>query len=219
MNGGAGSDSLTGGSARELYIGGAGNDAITTGTGADIIAFNAGDGQDAVNASTGADNTLSLGGGIAYQDLRLSRSASDLVLATGAAESVTLRNWYSATSNRSIVNLQVIAEAMAEFDASSSDPLLNRKVQRFDFQGLVGAFEASGLSSWALTGALLQFHLGGSDGEALGGDLAYRYGRDATLAGIGFTPAQQTLGASEFATQAQALRDDATLQQGAIRLG
>ena len=219
LNGGEGADSLTGGTARELYIGGAGNDTMTTGTGADIIAFNAGDGQDVVNASSGTDNTLSLGGALAYEDLRLSRSGNNLVLATGAAESITFASWYSAAANRSILNLQVIAEAMADFDAASSDPLLNRKVQRFDFQGLVGAFEASGLSSWALTGALLQFHLGGSDGEALGGDLAYRYGRDASLAGIGFTPAQQTLGASEFATQAQALRDDATLQQGAIRLG
>jgi hypothetical protein len=53
----------------------------------------------------------------------------------------------------------------------------------------------------------------------LGGDLAYRYGRDASLAGIGFTPAQQVLSASEFGSQAQALGDDTTLQQGAIRLG
>jgi Ca2+-binding RTX toxin-like protein len=219
LSGGEGTDSLTGGSARELYIGGTGNDTITTGSGADIIAFNAGDGQDLVNASTGTDNTLSLGGGTAYEDLRLSRSGSNLVLATGATDSVTFVNWYSAGTNRSVLNLQVIAEAMEDFDASSSDPLLNRKVQRFDFQGLVGAFEASGLSSWALTSALLEFHLGGSDSDALGGDLAYRYGRDASLTGIGFTPAQQVLGAAQFGTQAQALGDDATLQQGAIRLG
>jgi Ca2+-binding RTX toxin-like protein len=219
LSGGDGTDSLTGGSARELYIGGSGNDTITTGTGADLIAFNAGDGQDLVHASTGTDNTLSLGGGTAYEDLRLSRSGNNLVLATGATDSVTFVNWYSAGTNRSVLNLRVIAEAMEEFDASSSDPLLNRKVQRFDFQGLVGAFEASGLSSWALTSALLEFHLGGSDSDALGGDLAYRYGRDATLAGIGFTPAQQVLGAAQFGTQSQALGDDATLQQGAIRLG
>jgi Ca2+-binding RTX toxin-like protein len=219
LNGGAGADSLTGGSARELYIGGAGNDTMTTGSGADLIAFNAGDGQDVVNASSGTDNTLSLGGAIAYEDLRLSRSGNNLVLATGAAESITFAGWYSATANRSILSLQVIAEAMEDFDAGSSDPLLNHKVQRFDFQGLVGEFEASGLSSWALTSALLEFHLGGSDTEALGGDLAYRYGRDGSLAGIGFTPAQQVLGASQFGTATQTLRDDATLEQGAIRLG
>ncbi|HEV3010773.1 MAG TPA: calcium-binding protein, partial [Burkholderiales bacterium] len=219
LSGGEGADSLTGGSARELYIGGAGNDTITTGTGADIIAFNAGDGQDSVNASTGGDNTLSLGGALAYEDLIFSRSGTDLVLATGATDRVTLRNWYSSTSNRSILNLQVIAEAMADFDANSSDPLLNQKVQRFDFLGLVGAFEDSGVTSWALSNALLQFHVSGSDSQALGGDLAYRYGLSGSLAGIGFSPAQQVLGATQFGTQAQTLQDDATLQQGAIRLG
>jgi Ca2+-binding RTX toxin-like protein len=220
LNGGAGTDSLTGGSGRELHIGGAGNDTLSTGSGADIIAFNAGDGQDSVLSSSGtADNRLSLGGGIAYEDLLFSRSGSDLVLATGGLDRVTLRNWYASTPVRSVASLQVIAEAMEDFDAGSSDPLLNRKVQRFDFLGLVGEFEASGLTSWALSNALAEFHVSGSDTEALGGDLAYRYGRDGSLAGIGFQPAQQLLGSSQFATQAQALQDDATLLQGAIRLG
>ena len=107
---------------------------------------------------------------------------------------------------------------MQAFDAGSSDPLLNQKVQRFDFLGLVGEFEASGLTSWALSNALLEFRLSGSDTEALGGDLAYRYGRDGGLAGVGFTPAQQVLGASQFGTGVQTLRDDSTVNAGAIRL-
>ena len=41
---------------------------------------------------------------------------------------------------------------------------------------------------------LLDAHLGGSDGAALGGDLAYQYGKAGTLAGIGLPAAQSVLG-------------------------
>jgi hypothetical protein len=39
-----------------------------------------------------------------------------------------------------------------------------------------------GLTSWAVTNALLQFHLSGADDAALGGDLAYWYGTARTAA-------------------------------------
>jgi hypothetical protein len=113
---------------------------------------------------------------------------------------------------------------MASFDANSSDPLLNKKVQTFDFQGLVGAFDAArtatpGLSSWALSNGLTQFHLAGSDSEALGGDLAYHYGADGTLAGMGLGKAQEVLTNAQFGVQAQAVHSTAGLQEGLIRLG
>src|SRR6185436_10893871 len=69
LDGGSGNDKLVGNTGNELFMGGSGNDTVTTGAGSDVIAFNRGDGQDAVTASQGADNTVSLGGGIAYQDL------------------------------------------------------------------------------------------------------------------------------------------------------
>jgi hypothetical protein len=97
-------------------------------------------------------------------------------------------------------------------------------VENFDFAGLVGAFDAARaanpmLSRWALTNALLNFHLGGSDTAALGGDLAYQYGRNGTLAGIGLAAAQGVVNDSSFGTQAQTLHDPASLQTGAVRLG
>ena len=122
-----------------------------------------------------------------------------------------------------MVNLQVMAEAMSEFSAGGSDPLLDQKVENFNFAGLAGAFDAArvanpGLTSWALTDALTQFQLAGSDTAALGGDLAYQYGKNGTLSGIGLTAAQQVIGDGSFGSQAQMLRPLAGLQEGAVRL-
>jgi hypothetical protein len=117
----------------------------------------------------------------------------------------------------------MILDATAAFDASSSDPLLNRKVQSFDFRGLVNAFDEAraqspGLSSWAVTNALLQFHLSGADDAALGGNLAYWYGKNGTLNGISLQAAQQTIGAPGFGSEAQTLRPFDGLQEGLARL-
>ena len=223
MNGGSGADTMTGGSGRELYIGGTGNDTITTGTGVDILAFNRGDGLDTVNASSGADNVLSLGGGIAYADLAFRVVGADLVLDTGASESLTFKSWYTGTTNKSVGTLQVLAEAMPGYSPTSPDPLLDNKVETFNFTALVAAFDAAraanqNLTSWNLMNGLLDAHLSGSDTAALGGDLAYQYGVAGTVAGIGFNPAQTELSSAQFGTQAQTLQPLASLQQGVQRL-
>jgi Ca2+-binding RTX toxin-like protein len=220
FNGGAGNDTMTGNSGNELFIGGAGNDTINTGTGADIVAFNRGDGQDTVNLSTGGDNTLSLGGGIRYSDLTLTKSGNDLLFNLGgSSEKVTFAGWYASTANRSVSMLQMIVEACADFDANSSDPLVNKKVASFDFLGIVDQFDAGGqTSNWAVTNALLTEHLAGSDTEAMGGDLAYRYGLNGSLANIGFDPAVALMSSGAYGTAAQTLQPTATLEDGIKRL-
>ena len=218
-DGGAGSDTLTGNANNELFIGGAGNDILDTGAGADVIAFNAGGGQDTVNASTGADNTLSLGVGIAYGNLTFAKTANDLVLGTGATDQISFRDWYTGTTNKSVLNLQVIAEAMAGYNPAGGDTLLDNKIETFNFAALATAFDTAGqVNGWSLTNALLDAHLSGSDSEALGGDLTYQYGMSGSLAGIGLTPAQEGINAPQFGSSAQTLRSLAELQQGAIRL-
>jgi hypothetical protein len=210
LNGGAGNDILTGGTSREFFIGGAGDDAINTGGGADVIAFNMGDGQDTVNPSGGTDDTLSLGGaGLTYAGLTFQKVSKDLVLNVSATDKVTFHNWYQGNSNKGVLTLQVIAEAMAGFDRNSGDALLNREVQTFNFRGLVDAFDVArngnpGLTSWALSNALTQYHLGGADDVALGGDLAYNYGLNGTVAGMSFQGAQSIVTSSQFGVQAQA---------------
>ena len=223
FNGGADDDVLNGGSGNELYIGGAGNDVITTGLGYDLIAFNRGDGQDTVAASTGRDNTLSLGGGIAYADLSLSRSADNLVLATGVDESITFTDWYANLSNHSVANLQMVVEGGSDYDAASPDSLLNEKIAQFDFDAMVSRFDAAqatspGLSSWALSSAMLDFHLGSSDTAAIGGDLAYQYGRVGELSSMSVNAAQSLLAGAQFGASNQALQGGATLQDLSPRL-
>jgi Ca2+-binding RTX toxin-like protein len=216
LNGGAGADSMTGSSGNELFIGGAGNDVITTGAGKDIIAFNRGDGQDVVKASAHADNTLTVGGGVRYADMSLAKTGADLVLNLGGSgEKITFKDWYALPGNRSLKNLQVIAEAMQDFNPASGDKLMNRKIETFDFRGLADKFDAAGApATWALSNALLDKHLSGSDTAALGGDLGYVYGKSGSLANMGFDAASGLLAGASFGATAQALQSSAALNAG-----
>jgi len=222
FSGGAGNDVVTGGDGNDLFVGGAGNDVINTGGGSNIVAFNAGSSSDTVFSDTDAQNTLSLGGGLRYGDLSLSRSGNDLQLNAGGDDKLVLKDWYAGRNN--VANLQMVIDATAEFDAAAEDPVYNQRVQRFDFRGMVNAFDAAqasnpGISAWALSDALTQFHLQGSNDGAIGGDLAYWYGRNGALTGIGVSAAQQIIGMPGFGSEAQSLREFSGLQDGLIRLG
>jgi len=224
LNGGAGADTMTGGTGAELFIGGTGNDTITTSTGTDILAFNRGDGMDTVNGGTGTDNTVSLGGGIRYADLNFKKSSNDLVLDVGSSESLIFKNWYVTTANnKSVAKLQVILDATSDYNAASTDQTLNNKVEQFDFAGLVSKFDAAraantSLTSWALSNALSQHYLGGSDTAALGGDLAYWYGKNGSLSGMNVASAQEVVADANFGTANQTVRSFTGLQNGLVRL-
>lgn len=223
FDGGSGNDSMEGGASAELYLGGQGNDRLSSGAGDDVILFNAGDGQDALFSKGSGRKTLSLGGDFAYGDLVFRQSGEHLVLGMGQADQITFENWYAATPSRPVVKLQVIAESMSGFNAGGSDPLLDQKVEHFDFAGLVGAFDAARtamptLSSWVLTDALHNFQKAGSDSAAIGGELAYQYGRHGTLSAIGLSAAQEIISDSRFGTQAQDLRPLSELQGGTLRM-
>jgi len=104
----------------------------------------------------------------------------------------------------------------APFAASATIAMRDQLVaDRFD-QALAAN---PGLTSWALTQALMDFHLTGSDTEALGGDLAYQYGKNGNLSNVGLAAAQAILSDPAFGTGAQALRPLTGLQEGALRLG
>ena len=90
-------------------------------------------------------------------------------------------------------------------------------------QGIVNAFDAQrlatpGLSSWALSAALLKFHLSGSDSAAIGGDLAYQYGHQGSFAGLGTQSAFDNLAAQGFGVTAQTLKPFTGLQEGLVKL-
>jgi Ca2+-binding RTX toxin-like protein len=221
MSGGGEADSIITGNSNDLLIGGLGNDTITTGTGYDVISFNKGDGQDIINASTGEDNTISIGGGVIYAEMSLNKLGNNLVLNTGSTDQLTLKDWYLGTTNKSVVNMQVIAEAMADFNLGSSDALRDNKVESFNFASLVNQFDAEGATAnWQLTDARLTAHLqAGSDTAAIGGDLAYQYGRNSNLTGMGLANAQSVIAAASFGQTAQTLNNPTVWQAEVVKLG
>jgi Ca2+-binding RTX toxin-like protein len=224
LNGGMGSDTLDGGAGNDLFIGASGDDLIVTGAGADIIAFNRGDGQDVIAASTGKDNTLSLGHGILYVDLLFQKDNNDLALQTGASEQLIFKDWYASVNNHSVANLQMVIEGTADYEAASANQLNKKKVQQFNFDGLVAKFDSArsadpSLTSWSLSSSLLEFHLNGSsDTAALGGDLAYQYARNGNLSAISASPAQAIMASTQFGTANQNLQSSSALQDLTPRL-
>ncbi len=132
--------------------------------------------------------------------------------------------YYTSTSNRSVDKMQFVIEGTSEYNSGSSDPLHNKKLVTFNFDGLVSAFDAArvadpSLTTWALTNATVAQYLSGSDTAAIGGDLAYRYGRFDKLSDISYTPALALLAAAGFGTSTQTLQTLASLQDTTPRLG
>ncbi|MDI1302711.1 MAG: VCBS domain-containing protein [bacterium] len=225
LDGGEGTDTLTGNLQNQFFVGGRGNDTITLGGGRDVIAFNRGDGQDRITdiGARGGSLTISLGGGIAYSDLTFRRTGNDLILNTGSSESITFSGWYVSGANRPVVTLQAVAESMASFSQSSSNPMLDDRLETFQFNNVVSAFDTANrngtLTTWGLTNALAQFQLAGSDTVALGGNLAYQYGMTSSLNGMGAVSAQNELASAAFAAQAQTLQPLSGLSEGMSKLG
>lgn len=192
--GGGGADTITGGAQAQFFAGGKGSDIITTGASSNIIAFNRGDGIDTILASPGASNTLSLGKGISYANLSLSKSANDLVLNTGSGESICLQGWYADLASHSVTTLQVLQENSATYDPSSTNVLYDNKVETFDFGKLVEQFDQAraarpSLTSWGMMNGLLNAHLYGNDNPEVDGELAYHYAKNGSLVGLDLAPA------------------------------
>jgi hypothetical protein len=128
------------------------------------------------------------------------------VVNVGTADKVVLKNWYAGM--KSVENLQLVNAA---------------GVQTFDFLGMARDFDRAraaspGVSSWALTNALIRWHLSHSENEALGGDLAYWYAKNRGLSGISVEGALQVIGAPNFGSDAQSLRPFYGLREGFAKL-
>lgn len=224
FSGGSGKDVLTGGSAAEIYIGGTGDDTVNLSSGSDVVLFNLGDGVDFVQGNGGTDDVLSIGGGVKFGDLQFRKENYDLILDVSDADSVVFRNWYQANSNlKTVAKLQFVHSGTSGFDAGSSNALLNKSVQQFDLLGLVSRFDQAlaaspGLSGWALANVLSTYHLGSSDTGALGGDIAFYYGKNANLTGMSAAAAQDVIGSASLGTANQAIRPFAGISGGNLTL-
>jgi Ca2+-binding RTX toxin-like protein len=222
LDGGAGSDSMKA-VAASFVAGGQGDDVVSVSGTAAVVAMNAGDGHDTLYAGA-QRTTLSVGAGVSYQDLALHRSGSDLVVELGADTSVRLQGWYDGgVAKPQFLTLQVMAEAMAGFDAASTDPLLNKRVQQFDLKQLASFYDEAAAADptvdrWAAMNKLLDAHLASSDDAALGGDLARYYGNLGALSGMSLTAAQDTARSASFGQTGQALAGLDSLKNAAPAL-
>jgi hypothetical protein len=223
MSGGGGNDSVTAVSA-SFVAGGRGDDQISASGTAAVVALNAGDGNDTLHSSA-QRTVLSVGTGVGYADMSLKKSGSDLVVQLGSDTSVTLAGWYDGTvAKPQFLTLQVMAEAMTGFDAASTDPLLNKRVQQFDLKQLAGYYDAAAAADptvdrWAVMNKLLDAHLASSDTAAAGGDLARYYGNTGGLTGMSLAAAQNTVQSTSFGVADQTLTSLDSLKQGAVKLG
>lgn len=197
LMGGAGNDYIDSSLGNDLLLGGTGDEEMYGGDGNDVVLFNRGDGNDRYGSDWSSSDaplaqrtdSVSLGGGIGYADLSFERDVSDgLILHTGNGESIAFAGWFdtSLQDNKAIKTLQVVAAAMPGYDADSADPLLNKRIQQFDFAGLAAQFEAAfaddpTITTWALAPFLAEYSLGGMDSAAMGGDMAYLYGKEGNL--------------------------------------
>ena len=166
----------------EIIVSSAVNDIIHTGNGADSILFGRGDGQDTVYGGEGTDNTLILTDGIQMNDIALTRNANDLILETGAADQITLRNWYDTTANyKSVLTLDIISQAVTEFDEKSKRKSEHKSdhqeikttLDQYDFSAVVAAFDQawaadSTIQHWNAAQTLAAAHVDDGEDASLG---------------------------------------------------
>ena len=95
LNGGADNDYISGDNGNDTLDGGAGNDWLTGGAGNDTYLFGIGDGQDTISSeydvTTGKLNVLQFRAGVAPDEIVITRSSNNLVLAiAGTPDKVTV---------------------------------------------------------------------------------------------------------------------------------
>lgn len=99
---------------------------------------------------------------------------------------IVFDDWYEADFNyEGKLTLQHVMEASDQFDTMSGDAIYGQRIVQFDLNELIRQYELQNTGSddenpWSITDALLDAHLSSSDSEALGGDVAYRYGLGQT---------------------------------------
>ena len=107
-----------------------------------------------------------------------------------------------------MATLQIVIEGTGDYNVNASNRLNNMKIVQFNFDALVGQFDKARagnpkLTSWALSPSLPGSYLGGSNTEALGGELAYRYAIDGNLGKLSIAAIHAQLGAAGFGVPKQ----------------
>jgi hypothetical protein len=105
---------------------------------------------------------------------------------------MTFKDWYLDTTRRNVTTLQVVTAATGgDFSAGSTDRMKNKGAVNFNFEALVNKFDqvraaSPTLTSWPLATQLDAFYSSGSNTQALGGNLAYRYATTGSYGDLGW---------------------------------
>jgi Ca2+-binding RTX toxin-like protein len=222
LSGGGTTDDIWMGNANDLVIGGTGDDLLDGDRdadgvrGADVLLFNKSDGKDSVSR-LGTGSTISIGGTL-YGNLAFEAVGTTLRLKTSSSHYLALNDWYGDPANRTVATLQIVIEGTRDYSATSADPMKNKKIQSFDFLGLVAAFDASGQSSrFKVASNLADFWRGGSDTEAIGGAVAYQYASTGSIDSLSYDQMRSVIGDPAFAISAQPIT--ASLDAAAFDVG
>lgn len=103
LAGGSGNDALSGGKGADTLDGGTGNDTISGGDGSDIYLFYRGVGSDRISESFvgGGIDTIKVMGDIRPEDIKVSRTQSDLILMLkGTSDVFTIGGWYGDDASK-----------------------------------------------------------------------------------------------------------------------
>jgi Ca2+-binding RTX toxin-like protein len=173
--------------------------------GRDVLLVNKSESGSATRLGTGS--TLSLGGGILYKDLAL-WGENNLLKLTYGNKVVGFGDWYGdayTPPNRAIAYLQIVIEGTRDYNASSANPMSNRKIQVFDFLGLVADYDAARAAgkTFNVAANLPNHWLWSSDSEAFGGAVAYQYARTGNLGTLTHDQMRAVIGDPAFAVGAQ----------------
>ena len=196
---------------------------------ATVIAFNKGDGIDTLYTMGAQKITLSLGGGLKYEDIKISRTGNDLFLTfnTSATDRIKVSDYYKTqAAQKPAFEVQMLTEASSSYLPTGSDVLIDQKIERFNGTQLIADFDRAyqatsnlrGGNQWAVMGSLLSAHLGGSNSMVMGGDLAYQYGQTTGIAGMSMLAANNALSNTNFASATQVLQANAMVSIGSPRL-
>jgi Ca2+-binding RTX toxin-like protein len=122
VRGGDGNDRLDGGNGADTLDGGKGNDELTGDLSNDTYLFSRGSGADTISdydATSGNIDLLSIGTGVAANQLWLRQVGSDLELSIiGTSDKSTIRNWYASQAHH-----------VEQFKTSDGKVLLDSQVQ------------------------------------------------------------------------------------------
>jgi Ca2+-binding RTX toxin-like protein len=153
--GNSGANTLTGADGNDILDGGAGNDMLVGGQGADEFRFGLAGGADTVDAydTDGGADKLSVGSGVAKDQLWFSQSGNDLIMSIiGTSDKVTVQGWYSGANYKldtiqladgkyaSTTDVEALRSAMAAF---SPPPLGQTTLDPSVLQSLTPTLAAS----------------------------------------------------------------------------